>query len=152
METLSIVGLVFSFSDFGKQATVIVAILVVQDSVFSLLPISLRFQETGSSPAERGSSLLCLQAVGRSSGSSPAATHRHGNQWRMREVGGGSSCKDVGSSLFLHERQVPRGYCFSTFHVKTSNFICHKYLHCIPYVPGVILSALQILPSINLVR
>lgn len=32
METLSIVGLVFSLSDFGKQATVIVVILVVQDS------------------------------------------------------------------------------------------------------------------------
>lgn len=30
--SLSVVGLAFSFSDFGKQATVIVVILVVQDS------------------------------------------------------------------------------------------------------------------------
>lgn len=33
--------------------------------VFSLLPINLGFRETGSSPTERGSSLLCRQADGK---------------------------------------------------------------------------------------
>lgn len=76
---------------------------ILLGTIFSLLPISLGFQETGSSSAERGSSLLCYRQMGRSSGNFPAAAHLHGNRQGKREVEGDSSYKDMGSSRLLHE-------------------------------------------------